>query len=330
MAELHDCDNCPTALTALLAEQTDEIGTDSARPYHGALNQAPIPQNERELCAQLLPAIIERPTDIGISLACLAALARLWPHISSDERPLLRVRFLNGLASRRAEPEAEVSRQQLRDWQRNLPTSMSSSEPSVGGLKQLLLSLAPDAAYRCLAEHLDPRFDLRTLCHVLGTLSVTVLRQFHDRDGLVLHVLLGANGLERICEHCEPDLVAMALAQLGLQLWWCRQRAHLPPIRTCIDPAQPELRSAVASGDVTLAQRAARSLSHEPARFWTCIWELLTESVSRRDEDWPRAVSTASAIACRTGTGSVSPDDAAALAAVMTDMAHHRERILLS
>lgn len=327
LAALQDRPTCPPALTQLLAEQTDELGTDSARPYQGVLNQAPIPKDERELCAQLLPAIIDQPHHLGLSLAALASLVALWPHISTDERPLLRTRFLNGLRSRQGDGEAAVDRQQLREWQRTLPTVMGASTPTVAGLTQLLSEPTPEGAYRCLAEHLDPSVDLRTLAHVLGTLAVAVLRQFHDRDGMVLHVLLGANSLESLSALIAPEDLVIALAQLGHQLWWCRQRAHLPPIRTCIDPTPAVFRPAVASGDVTLAQRAARSLSTQPAAFWSEVWELLAESVARRDEDWPRALAITSAIAARAAGSAISPDDAAALAAVVTDMAHHRERV---
>jgi hypothetical protein len=330
MAALQEQGACPDSLAAQLAALTDELGTDSARPYQGPINQAAIPHDGRELCAQLLPAILDQPADIGLSLACLATVVELWPFVSSQERPLVRVRFMNGLLSRRADAGSQVAREQLRSWQRDLPTEMCPATPTMAGLQRLLSEVSAEGAYRCLAEHLDPRFDLRTLAHVLGTLAVAVLRQFHDRDGDVLHVLLGATGLERLCGSVDPELIATALAQLGHQLWWCRQRAHLPPIRTCIDPSQPGLRAAITSGDVTLAQRAARALSNTPSAFWTEVWALLEESLARRDEEWPRALSVVGTILYRSGTAAISPDDAAALAAVVTDMVHQRERILLS
>jgi hypothetical protein len=197
----------------------------------------------------------------------------------------------------------------------------------VASLQQLILERTPEAAYRRLAETLDPQVDLRTLARVLGTLGVSLLRQFHDREGVSLHVLLGAVALERLVEWTDPEHLAILVSQQAHQLWWCRQCAHLPPILTCIDPSQLGLIEAVATGDVTLAQRAARSVSVDAERFWADAWRLLGESISRRDEQWPRALGVLGAIAWRCGRAAVSPDDAAALATVFADLAHHRDRI---
>jgi hypothetical protein len=328
MAALQDRDDCPDALKQLL-EQSDEAGTDSASPYHGTLNQAPIPTDERELCLQLAPAIAEHPANVGLSLASLAALVQLWPHIASEERPLLRVRFLNGLTSRGAEAESQATREQLRAWQRLLPTALDLAAPSVVSLQGLLLETTPEGAYRCLAEHLDPHVDLSTLARVLGTLAVAVERQFHDREAMALHVLLGTTALERLAPLMDAEVTALLMAQLSHQLWWCRQRSHLVPIRNCIDPTSRPFREAVASGDISLAQRAARTLSQDPQAFWQETWILLADSISRQDEELPRALGVVSAIAYRSGKGMVSPDDAAALAACFAGIAHQRDRVLL-
>jgi len=327
MSALQDREDCPEALKQLL-DQSDEIGTDFAHPYHGALNQAPIPTSERELCLQLAPAIGDHPANIGLSLASLAALVQLWPHVASDERPLLRVRFLNGLTTRHAPLESQASREQLRIWQRMLPTALDPVPPSVASLQGLLLETTPEGAYRCLAEHLDPHLDMRTLARVLGTLAIAVQRQFHDRDAVALHVLMGASALERLAPLIEPELVASLMAQLSHQLWWCRQRSQLVPIRNCIDPTSWPFRAAVASGDISTAQRAARTLSQEPQGFWQETWILLGDSISRHDEELPRALGVISALAWRSGRGAVSPDDAAALAACFAGIAHQRDRIL--
>lgn len=326
MASLQDLDDCPDALKELLA-LVDDLGTDAARPYHGPLLQASIPRDERELCAQLAPAIADRPVDVGLSLASLSALCQLWPHVASDERQLLRTRFLNGLWTRTAPDEAVATRERLTGWQRLLPTAMGGNAPNMASLQALLTEPTPEGAYRVLCEHIDPRVDLRTLGRVLGTLGVAMLRQFHDRDGQALHVLLGAVALERLVSFIDPQVWTVLAAQLAHQLWWCRRGAHLSPILTCIDPTRLGLGEAVASGDVTLAQRAARAASAEPARFWAEVWALLGACVAQRDDFWPRALGAVSAIAWRSGRDAVSPDDAAALATVFADIAHHRERI---
>jgi hypothetical protein len=328
MASLQDREDCPETLKQLL-EHVDELGSDMARPYQGPLNQAPLPRDQRELCAQLAPVISDHPANIGLSIASLLALAQIWPHVSSEERPLLRVRFLNGLTSRRADQASQAPRDQLIAWQRGLPTAMGDKTPAIGSLQGLLLADSPEAAYRCFAQHLDATIDLRALARVLGALAVNVLRQFHDRVGQTLHVLLGATALERLAEWMAPDHYATLAAQLAHQLWWCRQRANLPPIRTCIDPTQLPFAEAVATGDVTLAQRAARAASQRAQPFWEEAWRLLAESIARRDEQWPRALGVVGAIAWRSGREAVSPDDAAALATVFADLAHQRERITL-
>src|SRR3954469_10402323 len=127
MASLQDREDCPETLKQLL-EHVDDLGSDMARPYQGPLNQAPLPRDQRELCVQLAPVISDHPADVGLSLASLLALAQIWPHVSTEERPLLRVRFLNGVPSRRADADSQASREQLIAWQRSLPTAIGGSE----------------------------------------------------------------------------------------------------------------------------------------------------------------------------------------------------------
>ncbi len=328
MATLQDREDCPDTLKQLL-DHVDDLGTDMARPYIGRLNQEPIPRDQRDLCAQLAPTLIDHPDDTGLNLASLLALVQLWPHVSSDERPLVRLRFLNGLTSRTAPAGSFATREHLCAWQRGLPTAHGAEEPNLASLQALLVEETPERAYRCLAEHLDPRIDLPRIGHVIGALALTLLRQFHDREGLALHVLLGSVAIERLAEWAEPEHLATLVAQLAHQLWWSRQKAQLPPVLMCLDSTPLPLVDAVRSGDVTLAQRAARSASQNAAGFWEDAWQLLADSISRRDEHWPRALGMASAIAWRGGANTVSPDDAAALASVFADMAHQRDRICL-
>jgi hypothetical protein len=323
-----DRKDCPAALRDLVIARLEDLGTDRAVPYVGLLNQQAIPDDATALCAQLAPVLIDHPADTGLNLACLFAIARLWPHATAEERPLLRTRFLNSVVSRPASSGSYATRDQLCRWQRTMPTAFGNTAPSVASLNGILSEADPAAAYRCLAEHLDPSVDLPTLSWVLGALSVNVLVRYHDPENVTLHVLLGTIASERLAGMIPPEPQATLLAQLAHQLWWCRQRANLPPVRTCLDASTVALVAAVNSGDLTLAQRAARLAAREPATFWAASWELLTGWLERRDEQWAQALAMVCATAWRAGEDALSPDDAAAMGSVLADLAHHRDRVL--
>jgi hypothetical protein len=326
------CDRlgCPEALHDLLRAHCNQLGADAASPYMGSYNQLPIPRDQRELCTQLAPILIDHPADTGINLASLLVLANLWPHVSSEERPVLRTRYLNGLMSRRSPDGSFAPRELLREWQRDLPTFFGAETPSVANMQGLLNESSPQGAYRRLAEYLGPNVDLHTLGWVLGALSVSILVRFHDPDDRAMHVLLGSVACQQLTKLLPPEHLVVLASQLAHQLWWCRQRASLPPVLTCIDGAATSMIDAVNSGDVTLAQRAARTAARQPELFWDGVWRLLTDSIERRDEHWTRALGVTTAIAWRTGDNAVSPDDAAALAAILAAMAHQRDRVLNS
>jgi len=320
--------DCPPALRDLVIQRLEDLGTDRATPYVGLLNQQPIPDDAIALCAQLAPVLIDHPADTGLNLACLFAIARLWPHATPEERPLLRTRFLNSVVSRPASSASYATREQLCKWQRTMPTAFGNTAPSVASLGDLLSESDPAAAYRCLAEHLDPSVDMPTLSWVLGALAVNVLVRYHDPENVTLHVLLGTIASERLAGMIPPEPQATLLAQLAHQLWWCRNRANLPPVRTCLDPSALDLVAAVNSGDLTCAQRAARQTAREPAKFWTASWELLGGCLERRDEQWAEALAIVCATAWRAGEDALSPDDAAAMGTVLAYLAHNRDRVL--
>ncbi len=301
---------------------------ETAPPYTGTWNQLPIAKDEAELAAQLAPALAEHPVDAGLGLGALAALVELWPHVSADERPLLRVRFLNGVFARHAPADAQATIAQLTRWSRDLPTCVGGDVPQVATLSRLLQEISPEGAFRQLAEHLDPSVDFRQLASVLGALAVHLLVRAHDHERQVSHVLLGTVAVERLAGLVPGAVMATLIAQLAHQLWWCAQRAHLAPVVACLDVVTPPFAEAVRNGDISQAQRAARTLAHDPERFWTETWALIAQQLYRPDAQWPHRLAIAAAIAWRAHDG-LAPDDAAALASVLADRAF-REQIASS
>ena len=320
-ASLGDADQSAVRLRAA------ELPCERTISYSGELLFAPIPLDERQLCQQLFPAIIDQPCAIGLQLACLSALVDLWPHVGSSERSVMRNRFLDGLVSQPAEPpDAIVTSQQLCAWQRDLPTTIGDITPSVSSLRAMLLEPQAKGANHVLAEHLGMRADIGTLSWALGALSVQLRLQFHDPQRRILHLLLGTVACERLAPHAEPEHLLTLVAQLAHQLWWCRHLAALPPVRTCIDCALPRsLADGVASGDLTVAQRAARAAAKQPGDFWHSVWQLLEERIAHGDGSWTQALHIAVATASRTSSDAVSPDDAAALGTVFADLAYREK-----
>jgi hypothetical protein len=321
-ASLGDADQSAVRLRAAALERAAARPSDATTSYTGPLLYAPIPADERELCLQLCPVVIEHPNDVGMQLACLAALAALWPHVGSEERALLRSKFLDGLASQQAPAGAALSSAQLCAWQRDLPTAFNENQASVASLKSMLAETQPKNAYRVLAEHLGINADLASLSWVLGALSIQLRLQYHDLDRRILHVLLGTVACERLAAWAAPEHLLTVISQLAHQLWWCRHQANLPPVRTCLDPAPRPFAEAVASGDLTVAQRASRAAAKQPGEFWDAVWNLLGERISHNDSNWSQALSMAVAIAWRTSGDVISPDDAAALGTVFADLAY--------
>ena len=324
-ASLGDADQDAIRLRQAAIERALELPCDRTISYSGPLLLAPIPSTERQLCQQLCPAISQQACDVGMQLACLAALASVWPHVGSNERSVVRGRFLDGLVSSPPPTGSVVTTQQLCSWQRDLPTVFGDGTVSVASLKAMLLESQPKAANSVLAEHLGMNADVATLSWALGALTVQLRLQYHDIHRQILHVLLGTVASERLVAWAEPDHLITLVAQLAHQLWWCRHEGHLPPVRTCIDHAHRTLAEGIASGDLTVAQRAARAAAKQPAEFWHQVWAMLDERITHNDPQWTQALHISVATAWRTSTDAGSPDDAAALGTVYADLAY-RER----
>ena len=311
------------ALEHAAAMPSDDAGSSGS--YSGPLLIAPLPADGKALCNQLCPALTEHGHDIGFHVACLAALVSLWPHVGSEERPVLRLRFLAGLAKRRLPAASALMPAQLCAWQRDLPTALGMSHASVASMKALLGEPSAKLAYRVIADHLGINADLATLSRVLGALTTQVRLQFHDPQRHLLHVLLGTVACERLVTVAAPEHLATLLAQLAHQLWWCRHEAGLTPVRTCLDQAPRPLAEAIGHGDLTAAQRAARASAKQPAEFWETIWKLFDERMTAHDPQWFVAMELISAIAWRTSTDIISPDDAAAVGTVFADLAYREK-----
>ena len=320
-AAVADLPGADAGLRQRLVERAAAMAPDHAPDYRGDLLDAPIPDDAAALAGQLAPVIAASGATPGLKVALLDALCALWPHVATSERRAMRARFLAACVARPAPAGSAVSAQQLGSWQRDLPTGTCELPPSVASLKALLNAQQPHHAYRVLAEHLGCAMDLPTLHWVLGALTVQVLLHLRDPHGWLVQCLLGTVAGERLANHTPPEHLATLASQLGHHLWWCHARAALPPVRSCLDaPAQPFLQ-AVRGGDITAAQRAARTICSDPIRFWNEVWTLVDEAVAWDDLQWLRALSAASAIAWRTGDA-MSPDDAAALGAVLADLAY--------
>ncbi len=320
-----DADQQASALRKAALERADALPSNATVSYAGELLIAPIPTGESALCRQLCPVIIEQAKDVGLQLSCLASLVTLWPHVSTAERGVMRQRFLDGVINDSFPAEAQLSSAQLSAWQRELPTVISEPNASVSSLKCLLSETTAQGAYRVMADHLGMSANLPTLSWVLGALTVQVRQRFHDPKRYLLHVLLGTVACERLAAHAQPEHLATLLSQLGHQLWWCSYRADLVPVRTCIDPVTQDFAEAVASGNLTAAQRAARAVAKNPAAFWEQTWKMVEERIAANDPQWYAALELVLVVSWRTDTHVVSPDDAAAVGTVLADLSYREK-----
>jgi hypothetical protein len=324
---LHDDPDCPEHVRQRLIERCLECPVDEAPPYVHPINQQPIPDDEKQICQQLLPALIAHPADTAQSTAALWALTQLWSHVATDERALLRTRFLNTLAMRRdGEADASLSAFQLREWQKQVPTHYGTLTPSVASLRGVLETDNALAAYLLLAEHLGMTVDLETLCWVLGSLGIQLLQSNHDRSGRLSGIVLGASACERLAAYTQAETLVTVISQLNHRIWWLKAHGGLHRIRQSIDHTQRPFGPAVATGDITLAQRAARTTAaQQPSRFWSEAWRQAGEHLPSSRRDLLRILALMDTARWRSDNGTIAIDDAAAIAAVLSDIAW-RER----
>lgn len=314
-ALLHDRADCPAELRPRFLAAAVAAPVDPATPYAHPLNQLAVPVDADGLCRQLAPALLAHPADPGMGVASLWALATLWPHVGAEERPLMRTRLLNGLASRRCPDSALLTSFQLREWQKQVPTSFGNQPPSVASLRGILEVDDPLAAYLLLAEHLGMAPELETLCWVLGSLAAQLVQTSHDRNGGIAMTLQGLVACERLVPHVPVEYLAVVISQLAHRLWWLRSRAGLQAIRLSLDHSVRPYTPALLSGDITLAQRAARGIAEQrTARFWEESWRAIDEQLPGPNRYLPRLLGLCDAAAWRAGDGVVSGEDAGAIA----------------
>lgn len=323
---LHDDPDCPDGLRRTILERCLSAEADQAPAFAHPLNQQPVPDDEAGLCAQLTPALIAHPADQALNAAALWSLVQLWPHCGADERPLLRTRLLNGIAARRGDDAAALTSFQLREWQKKVPTHYGTLTPSVASLRGVLGSEDALAAYLLLAEHLGMQVDLETLCWVLGSLTVHLLHEHHDFGGELAGLLIGSTACERLVPLVPTEGMVTVISQLNHRLWWLHANGRLRPIRKSLDQSQRPFAPAIATGDITLAQRAARALiSQQPGAFWSSAWQAVGEWLPSDQPGLLRLLTVLDAARWRADDGAVSMDDASAIAAVLAELAWRRQ-----
>ena len=322
---LHDDATCPDDVRRTILERCLAADVDSAAPYAHPLNQQPVPEDEAGLCAQLVPALIAHPADPAMNASALWSLVQLWPHCGADERPVLRTSLLNSITARRSADGAALTSFQLREWQKKVPTHYGTLTPSVASLRGVLDTDDALAAYLLLAEHLGMQVDLETLCWVLGSLTVHLLHETHDMRGELAGLLLGMTACERLVPLVPTEGMVTVISQLNHRLWWLRLHGRLRPIRKSLDQSQRPFVPAIATGDITQAQRAARALiSQQPTMFWGSAWQAISEWLPADQRSLLRLLTVLDAARWRADDNAVALDDATSVAALLAELAWRR------
>lgn len=297
---------------------------EQAALYTGPLNQQSVPNDAVGLLSQLAPIVVANPSDTGLNISLLALLADLWPHVSTDERPLLRVRFLNSLMERAGEVgnrgavsrEAVVTSAELKVWNRYMPTA--TGDAALADLPKLLSAPSAQEAYHLLADHLIGGLDGGTLARILGSLTVQVADQRRDTNGELLLPLAGAVAAERLAASCPADSYTTLLSQLANQVWWCVNLAELPR-RTADEPAVADIAAGIIAGSAMGVRRCARSLSLDEAGWWAALAPAIAAVAARGPAQLQRAVIATWTLSVRSRNRVIAPDDAAAISAILAD-----------
>lgn len=315
----------PGALADGLWAKVSALPPDEAPACPCVQNQAPIPTHESELIAQLAPHAVANPGDTGLTIALLAGLADLWPHVSSAERPLLRTRFYNGMIAR-AEAvgtrdgvprEALVTTSELKVWNRYMPTATGDGG-STSELPRLLTAPTAQEAYHLLADHLIGGMDLGILARILGSLAVQIADQRADPAGILLHPLIGGVAAQRLAALTPPESYSALLSQLAHQLWWSANPAGLPR-RATDEPSTDNLAGAIRSGAAGSARRRTRIMQLDETGWWDMLTPVILELAGEDAEHLRRAITATWTLAVRSSNRIIAPDDVAAIAAILAD-----------
>ncbi len=313
---LADLPGIPDDARSALLQQACVLGPDAAESTSGPICQAPVPSDAGGLCRQFAPFLTEHPSDVASNLCSLWALAQLWPHVTTSERPILRQHLHASVSKRQAPAGSFATTSDLRMWQRDLPTSFEILGANLATLKAILVQPTAKSAYQVLAEHLGMHMDLKTLSWVMGSLVAQIGLMCEDPGQRTSRLALAAIASEALAAEIRPEIHATLLSQFALQIWWCRRQARPRSGILATEGTVVPLELAISSGDPMVAQRSARSTATNPDHFWHVLWTLAVRRAVERETGWPCLLEASLATRLRAGTQAVPPDDAAALATV--------------
>ncbi len=315
-AVLADLPGIPDEVRSSLLQQACALGPDGAAESSGPLCQAPVPSDAGGLCRQFAPFLTEHPGDVASNLCSLWAMAQLWPHVTTSERPVLRQRLHASVSTRQAPAGSFATISDLRTWQRDLPTSFEILGANLATLKAILVQPTAKGAYQVLAEHLGMHMDLKTLSWVMGSLVAQISLMCEESGQRTSRLALAAVASEALAAEIRPEIHATLLSQFALQIWWCRRQVRPRSGVIATEGTVVPLDLAITSGDALVAQRSARATATNPGHFWHVLWTLAVRRAGEREPGWPGLVEASLATRLRAGTQAVPPDDAAALATV--------------
>ena len=306
------------ALVELIEQVTAQLPPDRALASPHALNQEAVPGSPEVFLAQMVEAITVHPGNLGESLTLATGFTRLWNSASSDERPLLRARFLTGLAARQAPMGSTITRQQLREWTRALSTSHGSDEPPAVMLSRLFAEPDARSAQILLAEQLMSAPDLAVTAQVLATLAAQHAgthggsRADTAIDSALAATLLTAPGVQ-----IPAELEATLLSQTAHALWWSLHGQVEHQVAGDVGLADA-LRT-----DPALARRSARSVvRHSPSEFWSQVWGALADLAQPGHRAWIVPACVAAETRLRYPGATPTPPDAAGAVAAVIARAH--------
>lgn len=312
-ARIQDWAACPAPLRERLFAATGRLIPDAAPPHHTPALQARAPIGAAELVAALADELTEHACDPGAAWASLAAVADLWPHASEEERGLLRARLVSGIAALPPRGGGTTTAE-LRAWTRDLATEAGAPAHTALDLLRLADDPTPHQAFLRLARHQVHPNRLPHLLGVLGGLACQRLETAADHQGVLWSVCVGAAACGSLAGRMQPEHLAIAATQLGLQFWWGARHGDRAPASDRF--GSPDLATSVQAGDRAAARRAARALAQRPERFWAALWPLL-DSPAGDDPALCLRLAPLLHTASLRAANAVCPDDAAAIATLL-------------
>jgi hypothetical protein len=308
---------CSRELGERLMNSAKALQADASRLEKAPKLHTPLPASGEELARELAPLIVEHPRSIAEQLIALDHITTLWPHANREERARLRLNWLGSMVARAAPPASTLSRSQLREWQRNLPTIQEEGTPCATVLAGMLKEAAPEKAYATLSLYLGANADLPTLSWTLGVLAERVLLHNFDPQGASVRLLAGTVACERLVDRLPPETLITLISQLNHSLWWSAQQPR-KDLRPSTATATASLMETVQDGDIYGAERAARKALGERSTFWAQVVDCLAHLIEMEHPAWVDALASVVVIRYRGGRESLlSPDDAATIGAAL-------------